>query len=184
MKSSGSFKWNKIELVSQTPPHLPQRKQQTQRGVHSQTETSPVTEYDEFKILAINTPFLWRKGVEEKWLNESRIRSGVNKNNYSINKKFSRLKVDRDGISLMPYHAHSRAKSFPIPVTLSVGRKIDFAIDDCQIMYILYSTMKEKRVLVYDLNSELTESIDNVNLSEPKAIRVSDKAVYILDLMS
>jgi phage tail-like protein len=149
-----------------------------------QQQTS--TEFEEFKILAINSPFLWRRGVAlEGGEEEEKNHSGYDINNIAkgnnTDKTRARLRFDKDGISLMSYKIFLRTKTFPISITtVSVAKPtIDFAIDHCEIMYIL--DCDAKKILVHDLNSGLINSIQDLKLSEPKAIQIDKNEIYILD---
>jgi phage tail-like protein len=132
-------------------------------------------EFEEFKSIAINTPFLWRRGREEKLQREQQ--QDVPNSGDGEGEKGERLRFDRyGGISLMPYKTFVRTRNFPVPL----AKPIDFALDPyCDIIYILDG--ETKKVLICDLNSGLTQWVDQIVFSNPKAIQVGKRDIYVLD---
>ena len=67
----------------------------------------------------------------------------------------------------------------PIPKSYKpIGQSVDFALDQCGIIFILDTNGK---ILYFDPNTKYSEYIECIKFDTPKAIAVTPSNIYVID---
>jgi len=103
----------------------------------------------DFKFLCINTKSLWEEG------------------------KIENLEVSDEGISLKKEYTYTYTQSYK-----PTGQSVDFALDQCGIIFILDAN---KKILYFDPNTKYSEYIECIKFDAPKAIAVTPSNIYVID---